>query len=136
MKQVITFLTLALVVLATDCGSGPDNKTLLVSNQWILEEIVYADSTNKQQAQPSMTLQFSDSMNRVSGRGVCNNFFGVYELTGEDNINIEVQGSTRMMCPDQAFEDRYFAMLNLVDTYKVTKNMLELKVTAQGITLK
>ena len=41
-----------------------------------------------------------------------------------------------MMCPDQAFEDHYFAMLNLVDTYKVTKNMLELKMTAQGITLK
>ena len=60
---------------------------------------------------------------RVGGRGDCNTYFAGYSLEGT-SINIANIASTRMLCPDQSLEDRYFRMLESAVQIKIDGNFL------------
>lgn len=76
--------------------SNVDFSTQLVGPLWML--LGYGDALNPTVVEPgiTVTLQFSNDQS-LGGFGGCNNFFGSYELKGEE-ITIGPLGSTMMAC--------------------------------------
>ncbi len=80
------------------------------------------------------TLTFAaegEEVNRISGTGGCNRYFGSYMLTN-DRLSVSPLGSTRMMCePEQmAQEDRFFQALSTAESYELSDELLI--IYAQG----
>lgn len=136
MKRMFIVAAVITAVIATACGEKKkSNAEMLTDHEWLLDEILYDGNDFTETPPTNVTLVFSDSTNRIAGRGGCNNFFGVYEVKDDKAITVDVGGATLMMCPNIEFEDKYFGLLRKVDEYKVEKDELRLTVTTDGTTL-
>lgn len=136
MKRLFIIMVCALAVFA-GCRSKKTTTDHLTSHRWHLDEIVYEGSDFTLTPPQGVTIIFSDTTNQIAGRGGCNNFFGSFTRTGEQQIDIMMGGSTMMLCPDteMEFESSYFKLLDAVDTYTATDKELKLNITADGTTL-
>ncbi|MBC7948220.1 MAG: META domain-containing protein [Chitinophagaceae bacterium] len=72
-------------------------------------------------------VEFSTSDKRVSGNGGCNRFNGTYVIEKKGSIKFNEVVSTKMSCPDIAFETAFLEALNAVDRYDTEENSLFLK---------
>ncbi len=88
----------------------------LIGPLWLL--LGYGDAGNPSVVEPgtSVTLEFADD-GSLNGSGGCNNFFGSYELTG-DQIAIGQLGSTMMAC-DTGMDQETAILAALQSAYKV-----------------
>lgn len=128
-------ILIAAAAVAVGCGPQKTNAELITSTAWHLDEIIYDGRDATETPPANVTIIFSDSTDRIAGRGGCNNFFGVYKLKEKENIEINMGGSTMMACPDMEFEGRYFKLLDQVESYSVSETELKLFITAEGTTL-
>lgn len=137
MKRLFIIMVCILTVFAGCRTKKATTTNQLAANRWHLDEIVYDGSDFSLTPPSGVTIIFSDTTDQISGRGGCNNFFGTYTRTGEQNIKLIVAGSTMMMCgeSEMEFEHSYFQLLGAVDTYTVTDRELKLNITADGTTL-
>ena len=62
--------------------------------------------------------------NRISGIGDCNRLTGSYTADDNGKMKISQIASTRMMCPDQTMENKFFDILQQIDTYQLDGKML------------
>ena len=72
-----------------------------------------------------MTLHTEES--RIHGNAGCNSFFGNYTLEGDNKINFEQMGITRMACPEMQTEDEFMQVLGKATFYVLTDNELTLQ---------
>lgn len=68
-------------------------------------------------------IRFEEGKPEVKGFTGCNNFFGKYELNG-DNVRLSDLGSTRMMCPAIEHENKFMAVLERVNAYSIADYLL------------
>ncbi len=63
---------------------------------------------------------------RISGIGDCNRFTGTYTQDGSSLKIADNLASTRMMCLNQAQEDKFLGMLREIDSYNIDGSHLML----------
>lgn len=68
-------------------------------------------------------IRFEEKDNDVKGFSGCNNFFGKYEMV-DNKLQLSKLGSTRMMCPIMEQETKLMRILERVDTYSISGNIL------------
>ena len=108
----------------TGCGGDPAS---LIQGDWIIESI----NGNAVSVQPKPTLSLDDK-GGLAGGGICNRFFGSYELSGE-GLTIGGVGSTQMAC-EQALMDEEALLLKsfgMVNRFSIATNG-ELTLIGEG----
>ena len=65
-----------------------------------------------------------DGGSRVTGNGGCNNISGEYQLENMNRISFSKMISTKMACPRMELEGEFLEMLQKVDNFNVTGDML------------
>lgn len=67
--------------------------------------------------------------NRISGYAGCNSFFGTYRFEPGNRVRFSAMGSTKMACPDVAFnENEFLNIFELADNYTLSGNTLSINV--------
>lgn len=67
--------------------------------------------------------------NRVTGFAGCNTIMGTYTLEDGNRIRFTQMATTKMTCPDIAFnESEFLEVFELADNYRITGDRLELNV--------
>ena len=72
-------------------------------------------------------IEFLTREKRFSGNGGCNSTNGAYILDKKSSIHFTDVISTKMSCPDIAFENTFLATLNKVNRYEINGSTLLLK---------
>lgn len=70
-------------------------------------------------------IRFEEGKDDVKGYTGCNDFFGKYELDGE-NLQISDLESSKMMCPAIEQENKLLAILARADSYSISDYLLTL----------
>lgn len=70
---------------------------------------------------------FDENENAVSGNTGCNNFFGTFELSGENGIKFSELGMTKMACIGENPEKEFVEIMGKTTNYSLTLNCLILK---------
>lgn len=128
MKSWSLFLGLCTVaVLLTGCckcrSYQKRTRRPLVGTEWKLVQLEGRPVTGGQD--DSFTLVFAETGD-LSGVGSCNRLMGSYKTDDSRALRIGPLGATRMLCPDDTLEQRYFRMLDGVTHYDMDGPMLML----------
>jgi len=123
MKKIACYL---FVILTAACSPqlSPDNNW--GSQRWVVVEMkevpVQLSGTNR-----DAYLEFSPADKRISGNAGCNRVGGNYTLEKKQGIRFSEISSTKMSCPDIAFETTFLDLLGQVDRHEVTGDLMLLK---------
>lgn len=72
----------------------------------------------------TITATFADG--RLTGKGVCNQYFSDATIVG-DKVTISSVGATKMLCPEFSdIEQTYFEYLQKASSFKINKDQLTL----------
>lgn len=124
MKTIKLLAVLALAVTVSSCCSCRKGRTSVASLGETSWQLVSMEGKAVTAEEDKYTIEFS-AEGRVSGKGDCNRLTGSYTanaLTG--SLNASQLASTRMMCRDQASEDRFMKLLTSADSYRIDGSML------------
>jgi len=123
MKSLFTLLGLTLLAAGCSPKIAPDR--YWSEKRWVLTEMkevpVQLSGTRR-----DAYLDFNWAEKRFSGNGGCNSISGNYTLEKRDLRFGEV-ASTKMSCPDLAFENTFLETLRDVDHYEMENDRLMLK---------
>lgn len=115
-----------LSILFFSCSSklSPDHKW--ENKKWVLMEIldspVQLSGTEK-----DAHIIFNKKEQRFTGSGGCNRINGSYSMDTKGNLSFGQTLSTKMSCPDMAFEDKFLAQLAGVTSYELKEGKLVMK---------
>lgn len=131
MKKRKTILAAALVactaLMSSCCGcraSKSNNPYTLESDSWVAIEVDSKKISSEEEG--AFTITFDGNEGQILGKGECNRFFGSYTATQDKKLTFSNVGATKMMCPNQEQEDRFFNTLNTIDSYTIDGDMLML----------
>lgn len=135
MKKALTLsLIAALVAVLTSCcgckGAKSKNPHFLNSHSW---QVVEMDKQKISTEEDSFTLTFDDKEHRIFGRGDCNRFFSGYTEQPTRKLEFSAMGSTKMFCPNQTTEDKFFSTLSAIDSYTIDGDMLMLQKNGEVV---
>lgn len=136
-----TLPVVAIALFMVACGGNKKNDTKnyenLTANEWILSEVVFADSASQVVIPDSVELRmaFADSNKVVYGIAPCNGFFGPFTVAGTDSLSFGNLASTMAYCLDMPFESAYLASLNTITNYAATDSTLTLMDGGNKVTL-
>ncbi len=108
MKIFKTFALLSLLVIAaTGCGSSSSDEMLnLEGSEWVLIQI------DGEPILPGSKTTLIFEVDRIHGKGGCNDYFASYSLGEDGDIEFGLAGSTMMFCPDpEGVMDQEFSFL-------------------------
>ena len=113
-----------LVLIRSGGGSAPVADASLTNTRWLLrtlggEPVQLADGRRP----PFLQFMSQGEGNRVHGFAGCNNFNGGYEI-GEGKLSFGNLASTMMACPEMELEDRFYALLQAVETFDIEAGWL------------
>lgn len=124
MKKLSILSVLLLAIISCSPKLAPDHNWDM--KRWTLYELktvpVQLSGTEK-----DANLLFVPSQKQFNGTGGCNRISGNYEIAKRGSIKFSNVVSTKMLCTDQRFEDRFLEVLNEVDGYEVENNRMLLK---------
>jgi heat shock protein HslJ len=124
MKRIIFPTLTLLVVISCSPKLSPDHDWN--ARQWVLTEIkgvpVQLSGTGR-----DAHLEFNTAEKKYSGSAGCNRIAGSYSLEKKNAISFSDPVTTRMSCPDLAFEDLFLATLKTVNRQSEEGNQLILK---------
>lgn len=124
MKQLSILSVFFLAIISCSPKLAPDHNWDM--KRWTLYELktvpVQLSGTEK-----DANLLFVPSQKQFNGTGGCNRISGSYTLPKKGSITFSNVISTKMMCGDQAFENRFLEVLKEVDGYEVENNSMLLK---------
>ena len=91
-----------------------------IYGNWITERI----QGHKVHAKVQFTLDIAQD-GKISGTGGCNRYMGGMEIKG-DKVKVQPVGATLMACPPPMMQQdsKFHAALNLVTSWKLSKNKL------------
>lgn len=122
------WFTTALICLAMGaCSPKLSSSSPLFGSRWVLQTLsgvpVQTSGSDK-----DAHLQFERDGNRVSGTGGCNRVMGSFEADGKKKMQFSPLASTKMACPDLAFEEKFLEELNKTKFYTFAQDgTLQLK---------
>ena len=123
MKKMITLLLIALVSgIFAMCAP---KKEIPVESSWALETI-YTDGKEISVPEGHTPYLAFLADKKISGETGCNRFFGDYAAKGK-NLTFTNVGSTRMMCPQMAFENAVLEAINGTAQYTLAGDTMALK---------
>jgi heat shock protein HslJ len=124
MRNIITIV--AIVLIAGSCSPkwAPDH--YWSGKRWVLMEMKGVPVQLSGGGRDA-SLEFSWADKRFTGNGGCNKLNGIYELKGKKDIQFKDISSTKMACPDLAFENTFLETLRDVDGWEQEENRLLLK---------
>ncbi len=128
-KSIIATGAAALLFFVGACCGCRSSKTpahTLTSDSWQLVELGGGEKLASTD-DDSYTITFDAAENRLFGCGDCNRYFGTYKEVDTRVLEMSPMGSTRMMCPNQTDEDKFFKMLSQVDSYTIDGDNLMLQ---------
>ena len=105
--------------------TSKSNVASLYGVKWELISM-QGEEISERNEQDNLFLRFDEKETRVNGKGTCNRFFGNYDLDGS-KLKFSPLGATRMACPDQDVEMKFFQLMEKVDNYVIVKDELQLK---------
>lgn len=111
-------------MILVSCGGAQQPE--LERTQWKLVELG-GERNPLFEEEDVFTLTFDPGEMSVSGRAVCNRYFGEYTLSG-DRLDIVSRGMTRMACPDMELEPRFIGVLDAAERYEIRDGELRLYV--------
>lgn len=121
-KIVAVIAVLAVAAGCCRCKRSSRTAEPFTGTEWVLVRLMGQDI---KAADGTFRLNFS-AEGRVTGRGACNSIFGEYTLPGDGRIDLSHLGSTRMLCPDMAGENEFFAVVSGATSYEIDGQMLML----------
>jgi len=95
--------------------------TIGYGKEWELTQL-YDDQVP---AGTRIMIVFDEANTRYSGTASCNNYNGLFKLEGS-TIHLAQPVSTKKMCPDMTWEDKYLPVLIKIDAWDVTDGKLHL----------
>ena len=100
--------------------------TPLSNAQW---QLIPSQGLSPKQAKGSRApfIQFKPENNRFHGFSGCNNFSGQMNLGPGAALKLSQIASTRKMCPNMEYEQKFLAMLAEVDAYTLSSDTLSLQ---------
>ncbi|MDE7355744.1 MAG: META domain-containing protein [Rikenellaceae bacterium] len=129
-KSIIMTGAASLLLLISSCCGCRGGKSVshtLTSDSWKLVELGGGEKLAASN-DDSYTITFVDGdESRVFGCGDCNRYFGSYKEEATHRLTFSHMGSTRMMCPNQEGEDKFFTALDKVDSYTIDGDNLMLQ---------
>lgn len=117
MKNVF-FLFSAFLALASLQGC---KSTIGYGKEWELTQLY----TEQVPAGTRIMIVFDEANTRYSGIASCNNYNGLFKLEG-GSLRLAQPVSTKKMCPDMTWENKYLPILTKIDAWRVTDGKLEL----------
>lgn len=132
-KIIFSLFLLVLGLTILNCSSKKTPGIDFFHTHWSLQEM-----DGKSYFQPgeakSVFIQFFEQDKLAKGFAGCNSFFGNFKWE-KNKLKIGALGSTRMMCPEADFENRFFALLGEIEAYEIVDKQLLLK-TKSGTVLR
>jgi heat shock protein HslJ len=136
MKISIFILLLSSLIIA-GCRSSqktaitqptPANKqnTELLETRWELTELMGKTITSSNHSERPINIVLKKEGDKVQGFSGCNTILGKYELKEGNRITFSAMASTLMACPDLETETEFNKMLESVDNYSISGNVLSL----------
>ena len=123
MRKMITLLLIALV--SAVFAMCTPKKDIPVESSWAVDKLYVEGQEISVPEGHSPYLAFlKDS--KISGETGCNRFFGDYSAKGK-NLTFTNVGSTRMMCPQMAFENAFIGAINETAQYTLAGDTMALK---------
>lgn len=123
MRKMITLLLIALVS-AVFAMCTPKNE-IPVESSWSVEKI-YTDGDEICVPEGHSPYLAFLADKKISGETGCNRFFGDYAAKGK-NLTFTNVGSTRMMCPQMAFENAFIGAINETAQFTLAGDTMALK---------
>ena len=124
MKNI--FFIFFAVILGINCSHKLSPDHYWVDHRWVVTEMkqvpVQLSGTNR-----DAYLEFSATEKRFTGNGGCNRISGNYLPDKKSSIHFSEVLSTKMSCPDIAFENTFLALLNKTNRYEITGTTMLLK---------
>lgn len=124
MKKLLFLAFIAITVIGCSPKMSPDSSW--GNQRWVLIELkevpVQLSNTNR-----DAFIEFSTYEKRFSGNGGCNRISGNYSLEKKSKIRFSEVISTKMSCPDIAFENTFLSAINEVNRFEVDGENLLLK---------
>lgn len=121
MKTIISFIGLALLLSASECGK---KEIVLAGTRWKVSEMRQPNATSAQLPTKDYILEFQNE-NSLSIRLDVNNCMGSYEITDKGAIRILPPGCTKMCC-DSEFAMNLAQTLSNMQTFKLKNDVLHL----------
>jgi heat shock protein HslJ len=142
--QATSFQVTDTQAVLADAGGNPVLRFVipgpgLEGTTWTLESTVDAEGQVTAVLPDSqITAEFQDG--ELNGSAGCNNYFGGYEVAGNELAIPGPLGSTMMMCdaPEGVMEQEqaYLALLQQAATFEVTEELLLISNASLGVTLR
>lgn len=107
-----------LIIIAASCSPSLSPDHNWGNQQWVLTELksvpVQLSGTRR-----DAYIEFSPADKRISGNAGCNRINGSYVLEKKNRINLGEIISTKMSCPDIAFENTFLSALKEIDRFEM-----------------
>ena len=118
MKRIVSMAAIAATAfIFAMCNN---NGNIPVESNWEVEHIYVEGSEIAPSADHNATLAFLKD-GKIAGDSGCNRFFGNFSEE-KNTLKFENVGSTRMMCPDMAFETAFLQTLSNTASYRMGDN--------------
>ena len=112
----------AAALLFGACATAPEAENLPLENtQWKLVEL-YGEGHEAFESGDTFT--FTLDAGTITGKGSVNRFFGGYEYSEAEGLEIGDLGMTRMMGPNIDLEDAYVQMFDKVEGCEIEGDVL------------
>ncbi|MFC1893145.1 META domain-containing protein [Chloroflexota bacterium] len=140
-KRILGMLSLLLIVvlglIACSTGTG---EAMLEDIRWILESYGKPGNLKAVIVDTAITAEFVSDEEAVKGSAGCNSYFGSYELRGSQLSIPGPIGVTEMYCMEPKGvmdqEQKYLAVLQLVESYEINGNELQINCGSQVLIFK
>ena len=123
MRKMITLLLIALV--SAVFAMCTPKKEIPVESSWTVDKLyVEGNEISVPEGHNPYLAFLKDS--KISGETGCNRFFGDFSVKGNE-LGFTNVGSTRMMCPEMAFENAFIGAINETAQYTLAGDTMALK---------
>ncbi|MCE7925134.1 MAG: META domain-containing protein [Haliscomenobacteraceae bacterium CHB4] len=117
MKKIFFFFVALLVFSSLQSCKT----TIGYGKEWELTQL-YSEQVP---AGTRIMIVFDEANTRYSGTASCNNYNGLFKLEGS-SLRLAQPVSTKKMCPDMTWENKYLPVLTKIDAWDVIDGKLQL----------
>ena len=116
MKNFLLLLALLAVAGLQSCKT-----TIRYGKEWELVKL----NNETIPAGVRIMIVFDEANTRYSGTASCNDYNGLFKLDG-GKLKMAQPVSTKKMCPDMSWENKYLPVLTKIDTWNIVDEQLQL----------
>ena len=134
MKYLIIILAGVFLIACSGTASKQSNQAEILNDTWVLVSIggeeIHIDPENDGIETPRLEIIASEM--KYTGSDGCNNFMGGLVVLDDEHLKFGIAAGTRRMCMEMKIPDQFNQSLTLVNSYKITRQVLHL-YSADGV---